>query len=302
MSLRSFNLTIIIPTKDRAPILRQLLDSIRQLEDIQRIRPEIVVADNNSCDETNERAKSVGRDFPTNIRVLKVTRPGKSAALNNALKVATGNVVAFLDDDVAVDKTWLTAVEGFFSNGECKVGQGIIRVPSPEKDGPEILALIERYRTIPVLEYKQNFKTIHSINGANFFVAREVMDRVGGFDERLGPGAAGTSEDVDFARRLAAANIAIGYVPQAIVYHRIDRSRLTEEYFKESHRRQGHSRFLIRQRGTPAILFDLARACVRYGYYTVTGNERNRYRSKGRIYHYLGMMEAKKNHTGGKEA
>jgi GT2 family glycosyltransferase len=212
------------------------------------------------------------------------------------LKAATGNIVAFLDDDVVVDRAWLTAVEDFFSNGEFKVGQGIIRIPSPQKDEPEILALLERYRTIPVLEYKQNFKTIHSINGANFFITREVIDLIGGFDERLGPGAAGTSEDVDFARRLAAANIAIGYVPQAIVYHRIDHSRLTEEYFEQSHRRQGGSRFLMRPRGNATILFDLARACVRYAYHTASGKTRDRYRSKGRIYHYLGMMEAKKNH------
>jgi glucosyl-dolichyl phosphate glucuronosyltransferase len=301
MSLRSFNLTIIIPTKDRAPILRQLLDSIRQLADIPRIRPEIVVADNNSCDETHEQIKSVGRDFPATIRVLKVTRPGKSAALNDALKTATGNVVAFLDDDVAVDKTWLTAVKEFFTNGEYKVGQGTIRIPSPEKDEPEILALIERYRTIPTLEYKPALKGVHSLNGANFFVAREVIDRVGGFDERLGPGAAGTSEDVDFAHRLAAASIAIGYAPQAIVYHRVDRHRLTEAYFKQSHRCQGGSRFLIHKRGRVAILFDLARAVAGYAYYSLIRKERARYRSKGRIYHYLGMMEAKKNHTGGKE-
>jgi glycosyltransferase involved in cell wall biosynthesis len=74
MSLRSFSLTIIIPTKDRVQILEQLLDSIKQLVDIDRIRPEIVVADNDSRDETYEHVNSVGRNFPTTIRVLKVPR------------------------------------------------------------------------------------------------------------------------------------------------------------------------------------------------------------------------------------
>jgi GT2 family glycosyltransferase len=209
--------------------------------------------------------------------------------------------VAFLDDDVVVDKKWLAAIENFFRQGEYHVGQGIIRLPSPEKDDPEILQLVERYRTIPKLEFKRQLSQISSLNGANFFALRQVFEQIGGFDERLGPGASGTSEDVDFARRLARANIAIGYVPQAIVYHRVDRSRLTEEYFKQSHWRQGGSRFLIRRRGTAAILFNLARASVRYAYYTVRGKERDRYRCKGRIYHYLGMMEAKQNHTGAKK-
>jgi hypothetical protein len=61
--------------------------------------------------------------------------------------------------------------------------------------------------------------------------------------------------------------------------------------------RQGGSRFLIRQRGNAAILFNLTRASLRYAYYTVRGKERDRYRCKGRIYHYLGMMEAKQNHV-----
>lgn len=300
MTLTSFRPTIIIPTKNRADMLSGLLNSIGQLDAIGRILPEIIVADNNSHDDTFVHVSSTAKCFPTTIRVLKVTRPGKSAAINDAMKTATGNVVAFLDDDVMVEKTWLTAVEEFFRNTDYTVGQGIIRLPAPEKDEPEILALIERYRTIPRLEYRQKFKTIHSINGANFFVAREVLDRVGDFNERLGPGAAGTSEDVDFARRLAKAKIVIGYAPQAIVYHRVERSRLTEEYFKQSHRSQGGSRFLIRNRGTATILFNLFRAAVRYAYYSFLGNERDRYRSKGRIYHYVGMMEAKKNHAGKK--
>ena len=204
--------------------------------------------------------------------------------------------MAFLDDDVIVDKTWLTALECFFRDGEYHAGQGIIRLPSPEGDDRESQRLVERYRTIPTLEHDPHLKEVHSLNGANVFLSREVFDRLGGFDERLGPGASGTSEDVDFARRLARAGITIGYAPQAIVYHRVDNNRLTEAYFRQSHRRQGASRFLIRRHGTAVIFLNLARAAAQFGYYTVRRRERERYRSKGRIYHYLGMLEAKQNH------
>ena len=296
MSVRSFRPTIIIPTKNRVSLLSQLLESIERLDAGNGTRPEIIVADNDSQDDTYARINAKAGNFPLPVRAVKVTRPGKSAAINDALKVASGEVVAFLDDDVVVDNNWLSAVDVFFRQGEYRVGQGIIRLPSPEKDEPEIQELVERYRTIPRLEYKAKLKTIRSLNGANFFVERKVFDEIGGFDERLGPGASGTSEDVDFARRLARANIAIGYAPEAIVYHSVDRARLTEEYFKQSHWRQGGSRFLIRQHGTPAILFDLARATVSYALNSIRGRERGRYRSKGRIYHYLGMLEAKRIH------
>jgi GT2 family glycosyltransferase len=124
---------------------------------------------------------------------------------------------------------------------------------------------------------------------------REIFNRVGGFDERLGPGASGTSEDVDLARRLTQVGVAIGYVPQAVVYHRVDRDRLTEKYFKEIHRQQGASRFLFRQRSTFGIVLRLVRAVCDFFLFTLIAKERKRYRSKGRVFHYLGMIEAKRN-------
>ena len=293
MTGRSLQLSVIIPTKNRLRTLTQLLESLRQLDDIGMIRPEVIVADNDSNDDTYNFAASVAKNFPTTIRVLKVVRAGKSAAINAAVKSASGEVLAFLDDDVVVDKTWLTAVEHFFRGGEYQAGQGLIRLQAPARDDPEIIKLIQRYRTIPSLEHDPEGKPLHSLNGANFFVSRNAFDRVGGFDERLGPGASGTSEDVDFARRLTRARIAIGYAPRAIVYHRVDRQRLTEAYFKQIHWRQGASRLLMQRRSTAAILFNLTRVAAQYVFYTLLGKERHRYRSKGRIYHYLGMRQAK---------
>ena len=287
--------TIIIPTKDRVGIITQLLNSIGSLDDVETISPEIVIVDNDSADDTYATLKTLQRTFPPSVRVIQVPRRGKSAALNEGLKIASGKIIAFLDDDVVVDRKWLSAMQAFFRTGRHLVGQGVIRLAASEADDPELLRMIERYRTIPRLEYKRKLTKLHSLNGANFFAAREVFDRIGGFDERLGPGASGTSEDVEFARRLLRANISIGYAPEAIVYHRVDRDRLTEGYFKQSHWRQGASRFLIRNHSAAAIAFNLARAAAQYVYHSVAGNERNRYRSKGRIYHYLGMIEARRN-------
>ena len=298
MNADRFRPTIIIATKDRCEILSQLLHSVEQLDDIERIRPEIIVADNDSRDGTSQWLKGSGPCFAAKIRVLRVLRPGKSAAINDAVRMSTGNVLAVLDDDVVVDKTWLTAIEKFFRYGRYCVAQGRIRLQSPAGEDPEIQELIQRYRTIPRIEYDSSLTEVHSLNGANFFAARSAFNLVGGFDERLGPGASGTSEDVEFARRLARSNIAIGYAPDAVAYHHVDRRRLTDEYFKHWHRRQGRSRLLMRDRSSVEIRFDLAHACAQYVYYTLRGEDRKRYRSKGRIYHYLGMIDAKREPAG----
>jgi GT2 family glycosyltransferase len=289
-----FQPTIIIPTKDRREMLSHLLDSIQQLTAIDRIVPEIIVADNNSRDDTYAYLTRIAGSFPTPIRFLRVLRGGKSAAINDAALLSTGNVLAFLDDDVVVDKTWLTSVETFFNTSGYGAAQGTVRLQSPAGDDPEVQRLNQRYRTIPIVDHDSSLKEVRSLNGSNFFVRRDAFDRIGGFDERLGPGASGTSEDVEFASRLAQWGIAIGLAPNAVVYHHVDWDRLTDEYFIKRHWQQGRSRLLISDRSHVQIGFNLVRANAQYVYYTLIGKERKRYRSKGRIYHYLGMIDAKR--------
>ena len=289
-----FQPTIIIPTKDRREMLSHLLDSIQQLTAIDRIVPEIIVADNNSRDDTYAYLTRIAGSFPTPIRFLRVLRGGKSAAINDAALLSTGNVLAFLDDDVVVDKTWLTSVETFFNTSGYGAAQGTVRLQSPAGDDPEVQRLNQRYRTIPIVDHDSSLKEVRSLNGSNFFVRRDAFDRIGGFDERLGPGASGTSEDVEFASRLAQWGIAIGLAPNAVVYHHVDWDRLTDEYFIKRHWQQGRSRLLISDRSHVQIGLNLVRANAQYVYYTLIGKERKRYRSKGRIYHYLGMIDAKR--------
>jgi len=289
-----FQPTIIIPTKDRREMLSHLLDSIQQLTAIDRIVPEIIVADNNSRDDTYAYLTRIAGSFPTPIRFLRVLRGGKSAAINDAALLSTGNVLAFLDDDVVVDKNWLTSVETFFNTSGYGAAQGTVRLQSPAGDDPEVQRLNQRYRTIPIVDHDSSLKEVRSLNGSNFFVRRDAFDRIGGFDERLGPGASGTSEDVEFASRLAQWGIAIGLAPNAVVYHHVDWDRLTDEYFIKRHWQQGRSRLLMSDRSHVQIGLNLVRANAQYVYYTLIGKERKRYRSKGRIYHYLGMIDAKR--------
>jgi len=286
--------SIIIPTKNRASALADLFASLKGLKGLAELRPEIIVADNDSQDETPAVVERATRDLPADVKRITTIRPGKSAALNDALKVATGDYLAFLDDDVVADSGWLRAIDQYFLENDYRVGQGKIGLSRSDTEDPVVCRLVDKFRTIPQLSFLGNVTQVQSLNGANFFIARKVLLQVGGFDERLGPGASGTSEDVELARRLRAAGVRIGYARDCLVFHRVDRDRLTESYFAEIHRRQGRSRLLIKNRGYPEILLSAARAYVQYGLYSVIGPERRRYRSKGRIYHYLSMLEAKR--------
>jgi len=291
----SQSFSIIVATKDRAPMIQGLLDSMKNVAGLDRIRPQIIIGDNDSQDGTWEVLQRIAKNFPLPIKLLKVKRPGKSAALNDAVRAAEGRILVFLDDDVTLDRRWLEASEKFFAQKTYQVGQGRIRLQSPDANDPQVQKLIHRFRTIPRVEYDESMDHVHSLTGANFAVLRDALERVGPFDERLGPGASGTSEDIELAQRFARAGISIGYMQEAIAYHRVDRSRLTEEYFKSLHKKQGKSRLLIKNRSVPHILFGICGMTTLYGINCVFSGERRRYRSKGRIYHYLGMLEDKWN-------
>jgi glycosyltransferase involved in cell wall biosynthesis len=97
MTARRRNISVIVPTRDRAAMLRQALTSIRALEGPD-LAFEILIGDNGSSAETPAIAAAFG------ARHLKATTRGPSAARNVALRAATGEFIAFLDDD----DVWLT--------------------------------------------------------------------------------------------------------------------------------------------------------------------------------------------------
>lgn len=286
-------LSILIPTRDRQRQITRLLDSLRRSTGLERIRAEIIVGDNGSVDQTWQMLQQASAEFPVPLRLFQIAAPGKCKILNEAIRIARGDVLAFLDDDVTVEAGWLEAVDNFFSQTSRMAAQGTIRIPPEALDDPEIGRLNQRFRTAHRLEYNRNADNLGSLNGANMAIRREVFAKVGNFALRLGPGAAGTSEDVDLAQRIRRTGIKIGYMADAVVYHEVDRARLTETYFKALHQRQGISRLMYKDQSTIRIIFDLCRASAQYGCYSLFGGERKKYRSKGRIYHYRAMLHAK---------
>jgi glycosyltransferase involved in cell wall biosynthesis len=285
--------SIIIPTRDRLRQITRLLDSIRKSTGLGLTETEIIVGDNGSRDGTWEMLRRISADFPVPLRLLQNETPGKCRILNEAISMARGDVLAFLDDDVIVDQGWLEAMTNYFKQAPRLAVQGTIRILPEELKDPEMDRLIQRFRTVHQFEYHRGAEEIGTLNGANMAIRREVFTQVGGFDTRLGPGASGTSEDVELAHRIRLAKIKIGYMADAVVYHELNRDRLTEAYFKTLHQNQGRSRLVFKDQGVCRIFFDLCRVSAQFAFYFLFGGERNKYRSKGRVYHYRAMFAAK---------
>lgn len=249
---------------------------------------ESILIDNGSTDETASVLARWAAGKPRRV-VLSVPAAGKSRALNAARQVAGGTILAFTDDDVEIDAGWLAAISRFFrDHPEYDGGVGhVLRGPI---DGPGVEDLLQRFSTLAFFAAGTEVRDCNRLHGANMAVRRRVFERIGGFNERLGPGASGGLEDIELGERLRAAGFRIGAMPEATVVHAVDVARLTRENLLRWHLAQAHSLMVKRPEG--AFWHALPRwfeALGAYAIRSVTGSLR-RDHAWGRVLRYTEVL------------
>jgi GT2 family glycosyltransferase len=284
-------LALLVATRDRAELLRRMLASAGARAGAGADALELVVADDGSTDATPAVVAAAAAERPW-IRHLRLPAGGKTRALNRAVRATGAPLVACVDDDVELDPGWLAAVRAYFARPDAPAAaQGTIRIAPAAAADPALAAAVDRWRTVPRCDLGPGAVESRSLVGANILLTRAILARVGLFDERLGPGAAGTSEDTELARRILGAGARIGYLRDAIVYHAVDPARLTPSYFRELHESRGRSRLVYKRYGLAShILPNLGRAALGVASGALTGSARGRLRALGRWYHYRAIL------------
>lgn len=222
-------ISIIIPTRNRAQMLTECLTSLsNQLGD----EPvEVIVVDNGSEDDTAEICEEWGRR-DRRFRYVHERRVGLSAAKNAAVGAAQGALLLFVDDDMLLDPRWIDSYRKLFAErGDGIVAGGPV-LPAP----PDLItwpAWLPPGSTIglPVLDHGETrrLEPFEYVWGGNLAVPAAVCAALGGFDESLGRRGdeRGTYEDVDFVDRARSRGADVWFCPEARVFHRLDRERLT---------------------------------------------------------------------------
>lgn len=203
-SVPRWRVSTIIPTKDRAHLLARALTSVRRLEGLD-LAIEIIVVDNGSSDHTAEVARAAG------AVLVHAAERGAAAARNAGIKAATGEYLAFLDDDDA----WLPghlrphlALLDARPDFDAVVGQTVTcdhRLRPQEAPWP--LALPDDGDVFDA------FLGFYPQVGATV-VRRSAIDELGLFDEALL-----SDEDWDWHLRLALDH-QVGFVPVPCVLFR----------------------------------------------------------------------------------
>jgi O-antigen biosynthesis protein len=207
--------SVIVPTRNRQRFVRELVQSIVTGD---KVPAEIVVVDQSDDADPDLAARPPERGCAVIYR--HTTTRGASAARNEGIRIAASDILVFVDDDVVATADWLaTIVSTLEESGDRSAVTGQVRSGEPEGGGAFAPSLIQDEQRA-VYEGRAAANVLWTGNMAIF---RSTADRIGSFDERLGPGKRrfpGGGEDNDFCFRLLESGHRIVYQPNAVVYHR----------------------------------------------------------------------------------
>jgi len=185
-------------------------------------RVEIILVVNGSRDDS---ARFVRKRFGAAVRVIELPENrGYTGGNNIGLKSARGDYIAFLNDDTRVDLRWL---EEMHKALESKPEFGMVACKIVSYYDPEIIDnvghLVFRDGTFRGRGRLENDRgqydrqeEVLAPSGCAFMTRRDILDRVGGFDEDLFI----YGDDADLSLRVRLAGWKVIYVPGALVFHK----------------------------------------------------------------------------------
>ncbi|QBY02041.1 glycosyltransferase [Rhodophyticola sp. CCM32] len=208
------SVSVIIVSQGRPALLRRCLLGVYQLT--YRPVEMVVVADQAGLDAIADLP------FADRIRTGLQTCSNISASRNMGLALASGDVLAFMDDDAVPEPNWLTRLMAGFDDPQVMAAGGHVigrnglslqwgsRAVNAETD--EIALDLEGTGPVrPALSSGYALK----LQGTNMALRRRALDRIGGFDTSF----AFYLDDTDMALRLHQAGLISVSVPSALVHH-----------------------------------------------------------------------------------
>lgn len=232
-------LSVIIPTRDRAPLLKQCLESLCE-QQFPVDRFEVIVIDNGSTDDTAAVSREFSERLPA-FRYYFEPVPGQHTGRNLGLLRADGEILVYGDDDIIAAPTWLAAIDEAFQDSDVVLVGGR-NVPNYEALPPEWVESLWRSDGVgrwlgyySVCDFGDEVRDISPIYvyGCNFSIRKSFLQEIGGFHPDVMPKENMIfmgDGDTGVSRELIKRGLTARYQPKAMVHHLVAKSRMTEEY------------------------------------------------------------------------
>ncbi len=213
------SVSVIVCTRNRTEDLEKCLNSLIK---INYPEYEILVIDNAP---SNSSTRNLVRKYP-GVKYVYEEIPGLDFARNTGIEESTGEIIAFTDDDAAVDPNWLQKLVRNFSDPLTAAVTGITMPIELENEAQIIFEETNGFgRGYERKEY--DFVNTNPIAagkigaGVNMAIRRSLLSEIGLFDEHLDCGTLTLSGgDQEFFYRILKRGFRIVYEPDALVWHR----------------------------------------------------------------------------------
>ena len=216
--------SIIINTYNRASYLKKALHSLQYLD---YPRFEIIVVNGPSTDDTSQLLN----EYKNYIKIGTCSLRNLSISRNIGIAMAAGDIVAFLDDDAIPEPEWLTNLVKYYDSPEVAgVGGSAYDNTGYEFQWRYFKGNRINGHTAVDLKPSDNYCFPGSLNfvalgGANCSFRRDLLLKIGGFDEQYDYG----HDETDVCLRLIDAGYIIRYADHAYVHHKYAPSFMREE-------------------------------------------------------------------------
>ncbi|BAY30174.1 glycosyl transferase family protein [Nostoc carneum NIES-2107] len=260
-------ISAIICTHNRDTYLGAAIDSLLAQDFAAEF--EVVVVDNNSSDRTKE----VVAQRASNPRLKYVFEPttGLSVARNTGAKLASGEILAYLDDDAVASDRWLSVFyDAYKNNSQLAIAGGKVTllwpqdVQQPRWLSPGLAANLGAYDLGDSTTYID--KPSFTPRGLNYCIRRSFLEEIGGFDPHLGRVGKNllSNEELQMTEFALQKGWQVAYLPAALVAHNVAPERLKRSWFLNRGWWQGISECYREQLAGKAGISQLQRGGERF--------------------------------------
>jgi len=222
-------ISIIVPTYNRAELLRGAIESLIRQKTDGKFSFEILIIDDASTDGTGEVVREIMERSPGLVKYIQGEGKGYTCALNKGLAESCGEWLALFDDDELASPEWLKELFAFADEIDADCVGGCRELVLPEdirsRLGPVCRGLLGE--ALPKDEEQECNYRCHP-GGGHMLIKRTVFNDVGVFDETLLTGGC----DRDLVLRAHDACFKMGRTPRAVVQHLISPHRISPDHLK----------------------------------------------------------------------
>lgn len=268
-------ISILIVTHNRSAILARTLDLLKKIDRPASAQLELIVVANVCTDDTVEMVRRIAPTMPYPTRCVEEKNIGVAYARNRALLESRGDLLVYVDDDVFVDRQWLSGLlQTFEQRPEADIVAGKLILCWDAVKRPDWMTSRSEY-LLSCIDYGEEILELHrggQAVTANFAMRRRVVDTIGKFSIGLGRtgDAVLAGEDTDFFARALRAGFRMFYTPAAGARHWVAPHRITSQYLGSAAYGNGLARpFLYPEFSLGFGLLQLAKYGFKYIVYTL---------------------------------